>query len=183
MGCWEILDRNAGRGRRSTGFVDKTRPILARNRRRFRQSGVSLVELTVTLCLLLGIALFGMQTMVSAWMLQKWSIEQSMTDAYAGIETAYAQRWVFASIPALPARWPTYPASATTTVTIGQTPKGPVTAQVIRTCKPPFTDPTTGAASFQDPVTGANAYLLESYVVYQDGQRNYCKVSKVYRDQ
>jgi hypothetical protein len=137
----------------------------------------------VTLCLLLGIALFGMQTMVSAWMLQKWSIEQSMTDAYAGIETAYAQRWVFASIPALPARWPTYPASATTTVTIGQTPKGPVTAQVIRTCKPPFADPTTGAASFQDPVTGANAYLLESYVVYQDGQRNYCKVSKVYRDQ
>ena len=34
-----------------------------------------------------------------------------------------------------------------------------------------------------DPVTGALSYLLESYVVYKNGQRTYCKVSKVYRSQ
>jgi hypothetical protein len=146
------------------------------------EGGWSLIEMTVTLCLLMAIALFGMKTMVSAWMLQNWSIGQSMTDAYAGIETAYAQRWVFASLP--DPRWPVYPASATTTqVPIGYMPSLyvpptavtaiPVTATVIRTCHQ-YT---------QDPVTGAYSYLLESYIVYQNGQRTYCKVSKVYRNQ
>ena len=57
-----------------------------------RESGWSLIELTVALSLLMAIALFGIKTMASAFMLQNWSIGQSMTDAYAGIETAYAQR-------------------------------------------------------------------------------------------
>ena len=34
-----------------------------------------------------------------------------------------------------------------------------------------------------DPVTGALSYLLETYVVYTNGQRTYCKVSKVFRSQ
>lgn len=167
---------------------------------RGRQAGVSLVELTVALCLLMGIAQFGIQTLTSAWMQQNWSIKQSMTDAYAGIETAYAQRWTFATIPSTDVElapnltkttpytlWPVYPNSSQTQVTIGQMPQTAhatqVTAQVIRTCKQPFTNPSTGAPTFQDPVTGATAYLLESYVIYQDGQQKYCKVSKVYRDE
>jgi hypothetical protein len=47
-----------------------------------------------------------------------------------------------------------------------------VTATVIRTYR-----------TYTDPVTSAVSYLLESYVVYQDGQRKYCKVSKVYRSE
>ena len=93
-----------------------------------------------------------------------------MTDAYAGIETAYAQRWTFSNIPTSN-RWPVYPASsAPTTVTIGQTPKGPVNATVVRT-----------SHQYTDPLTGAQSYMLESYVVYKDELRQYCKVSKVYR--
>jgi hypothetical protein len=139
-----------------------------------RQGGWSLIELTVTLCLLVGIALFGMKTMASAFMLQNWSIGQSMTDAYAGIETAYAQRYVFADIENPNGRWGPQSDSAITTngVIIGQTPSGPVTATVIRTYhKSP------------DLVTDAVSYLLKSYIVYQDGQRKYCKVSKVYRSE
>src|SRR6516164_11357094 len=95
-----------------------------------RRGGWSLVELTVTLSLLTAIALFGIKTMASAFMLQNWSIGQSMTDAYAGIETAYAQRYVFANI-ANSGRWGLYPAAITTNgVTIGQTPTRQVTATV-----------------------------------------------------
>jgi len=95
-----------------------------------------------------------------------------MTDAYAGIETAYAQRYVFASI-VNSGRWGLYPAAVTTNgVTIGQTPTRQVTATVSRTYH-----------TYTDPVTGALSYLLESYVVYQEGQRTYCKVSKVYRSE
>lgn len=147
--------------------------------------------MTVTLFLLMTIALFGMKTMVSAFLLQNWSIGQSMTDAAAGIETANAQRYVFSDIEnggiaAIP-RWGVYPAVVTSTsVTIGKWPSlsvpvataSPVQATIIRTYHRYPTTPGT-----VDPVTGAVSYLLESYVVYQDGQRKYCKVSKVYRGQ
>jgi hypothetical protein len=158
------------------------RTILSRKNhtigRSAHQGGWSLIELTVTLALLMGIALFGIKTMASAFMLQNWSIAQSMTDAYAGIETAYAQRYVFANIenPPVnsPPRWGPQPSSPITTngVTIGQTPSGPVTANVVRIYQ-----------KNTDALTGALSYLLESYIVYKDGQRNYYKVSKVYRSQ
>jgi hypothetical protein len=154
-----------------------------------RDGGWSLIELTITLFLLMAIALFGIKTMVSGFLLQNWSIGQSMTDAYAGIETANAQRYVFSDIEnggsaGIP-RWGVYPAAVTPPLaTIGKWPSvsvplgpaTPVQATVIRTY---HRYPATGT----DPVTGAVSYLLESYVVYQDGQRKYCKVSKVYRSQ
>ena len=92
--------------------------------RRTGEGGFSLVETSITLFLLMTIAAFGLQTMTSAWMLENSSIVQSMTDAQAAIETAYAQRWVFAAIPSsdveanpdptktnLYTLWPLYPAS------------------------------------------------------------------------
>jgi len=157
------------------------------------EGGWSLIEMTVALFLLMAIALFGMRTMVAGFLLQNWSIGQSMTDAYAGIETANAQRYVFSDIEtggtatgATP-RWGVYPAVITTTpVTIGKWPSlsvplataTPVSATVLRTYHRYPTTPNT-----VDPVTGTVSYLLESYVLYQDGQRKYCKVSKVYRGQ
>ena len=140
------------------------------NKRR-GEGGVSLVELSVALFLLTAVAVFGFQTMMSGWMLQNSSIMQGMTDAYAGIETAYAQRWTFANI-LTSGRWPVYPASTSTVVTIGQTPKGPVNATIVRTSRPST-----------DPLTRAQSYMLESYVVYKDELRQYCKVSKVYRSE
>jgi hypothetical protein len=139
-----------------------------------REAGVSLVELSVALFLLTTVAVFGFQTMMSGWMLQNFSIMQSMTDAYAAVETAYAQRWTFADIPTS-GRWPAYPQSSTTVVTIGKTPKGPVSATVVRTRidNPPPTD----------PLSRSQSYMLESYVVYKDELRQYCKVSKVYRSE
>jgi hypothetical protein len=142
-----------------------------------REAGWSIIELTISLFLLMTIALFGMNTIVSGFNMENWSIGQSMTDAYAGIETAYAQRIVFNNIPSDP-RWGnfTFGSNAvgiTTTVTIGQTPFNPVQAQVTRTC----------CIYTLDPVTAAPSYMLESYVVYTSGKRSYCKVSKVYRSE
>ena len=120
----------------------------------------------------MAIALFGLKTMVSGSTMQNWAIAQSMTDAYAGIETSIAQREVFANI-ATDATRATYPAYYSIQVQIGQTPFGPVNATLVRTT----------VNNTLDPVTGALSYLLESYVVYTNGKQNYCKVSKVYRSQ
>jgi hypothetical protein len=155
-----------------------------------REGGWSLIELTITLFVLMAIALFGMKTMVAGFLLQNWSIEQSMTDAYAGIETANAQRYVFADIVNGPnngtagsPRWGVYPAGNSGPVTIGYMPSlsVPPTAASAATAVPATVIRTYRTVS--DPVTGANAYLLESYVVFQNGQRKYCKVSKVFRNQ
>ena len=153
---------------------------------RLGEGGFSLVETSITLFLLMTIASFGLQTMTSAWMLENSAIVQSMTDAQAAIETAYAQRWVFAAIPSsdveanpdptkinLYTLWPLYPASNSTVVNIGKTPAKAITATVVRT-RHQTTDPATGDAL---------SYLLESYVTYKDGPRQYCKVSKVYRQE
>jgi hypothetical protein len=153
-----------------------------------REGGWSLIELTVTLFLLMAIALFGLKTMVAGFMLQNWSIGQSMTDAYAGIETAYAQRYVFSDIENGGAsgvsRWGIYPnAVPATAVQIGLTPSQPVSATVLRTYHRYPPNPSALVPGPVDPITGAVSYLLESYVVYQSGQQKYCKVSKVYRVQ
>ena len=149
------------------------------------QAGVSLVEMSIALVLFTTVAVFGLQTIMAGWILQNSAIMQSMTDARAGIETAYAQRWTFAAINSTDVEatpnptkttpytlWPVYPASITSTVIIGTTPKGAVNAKVVRTCH-----------QYTDPLTGAQSYMLESYVVYQDKLRQYCKLSKVYRSQ
>ncbi|HXL26976.1 MAG TPA: hypothetical protein VN952_09845 [Chthoniobacterales bacterium] len=194
MGRWEILTGSADPPGSAKALADKpgsasksvvnlkdcqnrrgstARSVPERGRSgyvlRGRQAGVSLVEMSVALFLLTAVAVFGFQTMISGWMLQNSSIMQSMTDAYAGIETGYAQRWTFANIPTS-GRWPVYPASTSAVVTIGKTPKGPVNATVVRT-----------SHQYTDPLTLAQSYMLESYVVYKDELRQYCKVSKVYR--
>ena len=155
MGCGTILSGKFTLGRSS------------------REGGWSLIEMTVTLFLLMAIALFGMKAMISGFLLQNWSIGQSMTDAYAGIETANAQREVFANIPDRRAMGDLSCSHHHDGGNHRQTPFNTVKATLIRTYH----------VYGLDPVTGAVSYLLESYVVYQDGQRKYCKVSKVYRSQ
>jgi hypothetical protein len=143
-----------------------------------RENGSALVELTVCTVVLLSIATFGFTSLASAFIAQNWAIAQTMTDAECGIETAFAQRWVFSEIVSS-GRWPPYPASATTGVVIGQTPRGPVTAQVTRWYKV-LSVPSTNTTL---PANGTTTYALESYVVYSNGQRNYCKLSRVIRSQ
>jgi hypothetical protein len=161
-----------------SGFRARPRSCdTVRNARR-GEAGSSLVELSVALFLIMAIGAMTLQTMASSWLMQNWTVAQSMTDAYAAIETANAQRWVFSEIPTS-GRWPQYPQFATVPVTIGYTRKGAVNATIYRTCSLSnvnlnSTDPNAA------PVV-QTAYILESFVVYQNGQRNYCKLSKVVR--
>jgi hypothetical protein len=133
--------------------------------------GSGLFDVSVTLFLLITIAVYSMQTTLASYQAQNWSVIQTMTDAQASIETAFAQRWIYGQI-ASSGRWPVYPNFVSSTVTAGQTPNGPVNVGVRRTCH-----------LNTDPVSGVQYYLLESYVTYTNGKRSYCKLSKVVRTQ
>ena len=139
-----------------------------------REGGSTLVELSISLFLIMAISAMTLKTMISSWLMQNWTLAQSMTDAYATIETANAQRWVFSEIPTSN-RWPQYPTVATVPVTFGYSPRGAVNGTVYRTYSLLPQDP--------NATTGLTTYVLESYVVYQDGLRQYCKLSKVVRSE
>ena len=164
MGRWTVLKEISKRGANIASGKHFRSP-------RRSEGGSTLVELSVTLFVLMSIAVLCLQTMESGWMTQNWTIAQSMTDACAAIETANAQRWVFNEI-VTSGRWPLYPESSAVLTQIGTTPRGPVNVTVHRTY-----------SSSQDPVTGLQTYTLESYVVYQDALRQYCKLSKVVRSE
>ena len=136
-----------------------------------REGGSALVELSVVLFMVMTLSVLCFKTMLSGWLLQNWTMAQSMTDACAAIETANAQRWVFSEI-VTSGRWSLYPQTGTVQFQIGSTPRGAVNTTIYRTYH--FS---------QDPVTGIQTYLLESYVVYQDSLRTYCKLSKVVRSE
>ena len=136
-----------------------------------REGGSALVELSVVLFMVMTLSVLCFKTMLSGWLLQNWTMAQSMTDACAAIETANAERWVFSEIVSS-GRWPLYPQSVAVQFQIGSTPRGAVNVTIYRTYE--FS---------QDPVTGIQTYLLESYVVYQDSLRTYCKLSKVLRSE
>lgn len=135
------------------------------------ERGSGLFEVSLTLFLLITVAVYSMQTTLVSYQARNWSVIQTMTDAQASIETAFAQRWVYGQI-ASSGRWPVYPQFITSTVTAGQAPGGPVNVQVRRTCH-----------VSTDPASGVQSYLLESYVTYTNGNRTYCKLSKVVRMQ
>jgi len=164
MGRWTVLKQISKRGANFASAKFFRSPKRS-------EGGSTLVELSVILFVLMSIGVLCLQTMESGWMTQNWTIAQSMTDACAAIETANAQRWVFNEI-VTSGRWPLYPQSSAVQTQIGSTPRGPVNVTVHRTY-----------SSSQDPVTGLQTYTLESYVVYQDALRQYCKLSKVVRSE
>ena len=158
MGCRQLL--NPG-----------THASKTLRRRPASELGSGLFEVSLALFLLITVAVYSMQTALAAYQAQNWSVIQTMTDAQASIETAFAQRWIYGQI-ASSGRWPVYPQFVSSTVTAGQTPYGPVNVEVRRTCH-----------VNTDPVSGVQYYLLESYVTYTSGKRSYCKLSKVVRTQ
>jgi hypothetical protein len=133
--------------------------------------GSGLFEVSLSLFLLITVAVYSMQTAVASYQAQAWSVIQTMTDAQASVETAYAQRWVYGQI-ASSGRWPVYPNFLSSSATAGQTPNGPINVEIRRTCH-----------VSTDPASGLQNYLLESYVTYTNGKRSYCKLSKVLRTQ
>jgi hypothetical protein len=147
------------------------RAATANRRVAISELGAGLFEVSITLFLLITVAVYSMQTTLAAFQAQNWSVIQTMTDAQASIETAFAQRWIYQQI-ASSGRWPVYPNFVSSTVMAGQTPSGPVNVEVRRTCH-----------VNTDPVSGLQSYLLESYVTYTNGNRSYCKLSKVVRTQ
>lgn len=152
--------------------------------RKSQRRGSLLIEGTAALALLVGISLVLMNASINVLKPRLYTIHQNMSDAQISYEVAYANRVDFDTIASGDSEWPLYPASNTSTVTIGTLAGGKeVTAEVKR-----FRKSISRTASGGNPVIsladlGIEVWELQSVVIYKIGGKEYAKACTVIRSQ
>ena len=151
--------------------------------RRSSNRGSSLVEVTVGLVILIGMAVAGLVTIISALRSQQWAVKQTLADATIGVDEALAKRYPFNDIDTS-GIWPTYPSVATQQESLGKmyggTAKMPDGTYVGREV---FGTATRTKRLFVDPNSGLTSYQLETYLQFTVFEQPYFKVRKVVRTQ
>ena len=140
--------------------------------------GSLVIEAAIGYGVMMMIALLMFKAARSVTATQQWTVVQSLTDAFMTRESALGNRTPFDSIAGSGSSWPVYPNTTTSTVEVGRLPGGmPVTATLHRTRHP---DPNNlieagGTGNSNTNPAGMEAWKLQSYLIYQVGDRNYVK--------
>lgn len=117
---------------------------------------------------------------------RQWTLQQSLTDAYLTYERALAERIPFDNLVGPSSPWPAYPATSTSTVTIGRLPGNiPVTVNLVRTR---FPDPNnypldSGSGTTSTNPAAIKVWKAQSVLTYTAGKRTYAKSRTVLRSQ
>ena len=150
--------------------------------RKFRHSasqrGSMIIEGAIAYGVLVILALLALKSSITVTSAQQWTLVQGITDAFMTQETALGNRWPFDDIKATGSPWPQYPTITTTSVMIGKMPGGnPIMATLKRTRQPDPNNLATAGGSgdeFTNP-GGMEAWKLQSFLVYEVGDREYVK--------
>ena len=141
-----------------------------KQRRIVRTRGVAMIEVTLSLTFLVTLALLTLKASINVVEAQRWTVIQSLTDAYLTREAAIANRVPFGDLQSGTSDWPVYPASQTQQVEIGKLPRGiPVSATLVRTRYASQMNTATN-----NP-TQMEAWVVKSYLRYQLGNQEYVK--------
>ncbi len=136
------------------------------------------IEVSIAFGLLLFVAFLMLKAAVNVTSGQRWTVMQSMTDAFMTKETAVGNRWPFDDFKLNGSPWPTYPNLSTETIVVGKLPGGvPITAILKRTKYPaPNNLANTGGigTSTTNPAS-VEGWKLQSLLTYKVGTRNYVK--------
>jgi len=155
-------------------------------RKRKRQSAMVLIEISVGLGALLIVAILLMRHSINVATMDRWTVMQSLTDTYMTREVAMAKRYPFSEFTGGSSLWPTFPNTAQSTVEVGRLPGGePVMATLYRTKKPSDNNMSSAGGSGTDATnpTNTEAWVLQSYLTHEIGDRSYLKSRSVVRSQ
>ncbi len=143
------------------------------------QKGVALLEVTLALAALVILALVVLKASLNVVEAQRWTVTQSMTDAYMTREVAFAGRIPFSDLHKPDATsWPTYPESAQERVEVGKLPGAvPVFANIIRTkyAAKMNLNSKGGTNYTSGNPTRMETWLLKSFLTYDFSGRDYVK--------
>lgn len=152
-----------------------------------KPQGSMLMETAIGFGVLIIVSLLLMKMSMIALSSRSWTVRQVLSDAYCGQELALAKRIPFESLTANDSPWPTYPAVATATVTLGTLGRGAgdVTG-VIKRFKEPASNNMVGNEGTGSSVTNPsniNSYLLQSVLTYEINGKTYYKTRSAIRTQ
>lgn len=159
-----------------------SKPSLHQGRR--KSPGVALLEVTLAIAGLVILAFVLLLLSIRSIQAQRWTVMQTLSDAYMSREIALGKRTQFEQIVADDSPWPPAPQMSTQNVTIGRLPNGsPVQAVLKRTRQAATTNlPSAGGTGTQgsNPV-GIESWKLQSHLIYQTSDRPYLKTRTVIR--
>ncbi len=158
--------------------------MTTRSKRRIRQRGALLIEVTMGFGALLVVALLLLKAAVTVTTVQKWTIVQALSDSRLSQEVALAKRIPFDVFLANGSQFPVYPATDTSTVTIGVMPGGTAVTGTLRRTRLPMANNLPSAGGTGTAVTnptGTEAWQLQAYLTYQVSDRDYVKSRTVLR--
>ena len=150
-----------------------------------RIRGVALFEVTLSLATLIIIALVALKASLNVVEAQRWTLIQSLSDAYLTREVARANRIPFSELKnPLETQWPTYPESTSEEVEIGRLPGAiPVEAKLIRTKYPARQNLISkgGELTIPENPTRMETWLIKSFLSYRLAGRDYVKSRTIVR--
>ena len=161
----------------------------ARNHRlnrvaRSRQAGIALLEVTLGIAGLVILSFVLLQLSIRSIQAQRWTVLQTLSDAYMSREVALGKRTSFEQIVADDSPWPPSPQASSQEVIIGRLPNGrPVTATLWRNRQADALNlPSAGGTgnSSSNPV-GLETWKLQANLIYNVSDRPYVKTRTVIR--
>jgi len=146
--------------------------------------GFGLVELAIASGLLVSLALIALKATLQVSEVQKWTVIQSLADAYLSRETALASRLPFSEINSESSPWPDFPSSESQEVEIGRLPGGvAVNAVLVRTRQADANNLVSagGSGTLSSNPARTEGWKLRSVLAYQIGERSYYKARTTFR--
>ncbi len=149
-------------------------------RRLRRQSGFVLMEASIALGVVVFLSLLVLKGSLLALSGNRWTVMQTLSDAYLTKETALSNRIPMSALQASPSPWPDRasdsPSYALQTVTLGVLPSGqPVQAQLTRF--------RTSETPPNSPDVSMVVWRLYSVLSYRAGDQSYVKTRTSLRTQ
>lgn len=148
--------------------------------------GTLLLEIAAGFGALLLVSLLLLKAAITVTTVQKWTVEQGLTDAYMSQEVARAKRYPFTEFLAVGSPWPVYPTVTATDVIVGRLPGGKDVVATLRRTRVASTTNNLPAVKEEGVDTDTNPtriqiWQLQSYLTYQISGRDYVKSRTVIR--
>ena len=148
-----------------------------------KKTGFSLIEITISLFILLFVAITLLEGNLSLLTPRQWVVKQSLVDAYLTKEKSIARSLNYNDAISQE-NWPTYPSLKKFTEEIGKVPGGrAISAQIIRTKKPYYRNNISAGGTFaeQDNHLNLEVWALESHIIYNINNKEYIKTATIIR--
>lgn len=148
------------------------------------RSGIALLEVTLGIAALVILAFLLLLLSINSIKAQRWTVMQTLSDAYMSREIALGKRMQFQRLTENDSLWPPSPQVSTQEVTIGRLPNGNPVKAVLKRTREAASNNLAAAGGTGDETSnpvGMESWKLQSHLIYNVSDRPYVKTRTVIR--